>query len=265
MMNSIAVLIDFTEGCKVAIEQAKVIAMHADAKIVAVHFLMKNDNQIEVEKELSLFVGKVMGEETNFETVIATGELMHNAAAELGRINPMLVVVGTHGVKGIKQNLFGAHILKLVQAIPYPCLVVQENTKVNAVGIKKILFPVGPHKMYAIKTEQTAMMAKIFDADIVQYEIERPLITPDPALIKNMKEAKEYFQTSNNRFSEIKEESKVISVGFARQTINYAEENKFDLIALMSDVPVDDAYIGRTDKENFLTNAAGIPVLCCNK
>lgn len=264
-MNRIVVLIDFTEGCKVAIEQAKVIAKYANAKIVALHFVTKNDNLNEVEKDLSLFTSNTMGEETNFETIISAGELMHNAAAELVRIDPMLVVVGTHGVKGIKQNLFGAHILKLVQSIPFPCLVVQENTKVNTLGIKKILFPVGPHKSYAIKTAQTAMMAGIFDADIVQYEIERPLIAPDPELLKNMKDAKEFFQTSNNRFSEVKEDSKVISVGYARQTINYAEENKFDIISLMSDVPMEDAYIGRTDKENFLTNAAGIPVLCCNK
>jgi len=36
------------------------------------------------------------------------------------------------------QHLFGAHILKLVQAIPYPSIVLQENNKTDLVNIKSI-------------------------------------------------------------------------------------------------------------------------------
>jgi len=89
-------------------------------------------------------------------------------------------------------------------------------------------------------------------------------LDPNEMVMKNKKLSKEIFAERNLKFHEILEESKVISIGYSRQTLQYAAEHHFDLISVMSDVPNDEIYFGRADKENILTNETGIPVLCCN-
>lgn len=264
-MNKIAVLVDFTDGCKIAIEQALVLARTFGASLHAVYFAPETADTPVLENELKEFVQSVTGAGTDTTCVIAKGDLMRQAAFVIGHIDPVLVVVGTHGIRGIVQHLFGAHILKLVQAIPYPCIVVQENTKVKPDGFRHILFPAGPHPRYSIKTEQTSMVAAAFDAEVLQYEIDRNRLDHREKVVKNTHEAKAYFEAKNIRHSSILEDSTVISLGYARQTLQYASEHGTDLISVMADIPADDYYFGKTDKENILTNPHGIPVLCCNR
>lgn len=264
-MNKIAVLIDFTEGCKIAVEQAVVLAMQTNAEIYAITIVPEGSDSETKEKTLQDFASEVVNNRVPLHAVVGKGDLMHTSGYVLSHIDPMLVVIGTHGIKGIKQHLFGAHILKLVQSILYPCVVVQENTVVNPNGFEKILMPVGPHKQFHIKVEQTAMVAAFHHSTVLQYEIERTHIETNEFVLKNKRQAKEYFTEKGTRFSELIEETKVISLGYARQTIQYASDNHYDLISVMSDVPAEDIYLGRTDKENILTNPTGIPVLCCNK
>lgn len=264
-MNKIAVLIDYTEGCKIAIEQAVVLAQQINAELYAVNIAPDGTDSQTAQAALLAFAGEVVNNRVVLHASVGHGDVMHNSGYVLSHIDPKLVVVGTHGIKGIKQHLFGAHILKLVQSILYPTIVVQENTKVNPDGFQKILFPVGPHRQYHIKVEQTALVAGIKNASVVQYEIERAHIEPNEYVVRNKRVSKEYFAEKNVNFTEVLEETNVISLGYSRQTIQYAIDHKFDLISVMADVPEDDIYFGRTDKENILTNAGGIPVLCCNK
>jgi nucleotide-binding universal stress UspA family protein len=263
-MRKVAVLVDFTEGCKIAVEQAVVLAQHMNAELYSVTIASDETDTKEREKELEDFTFNVTANRVKSHCVVAKGDLMHTTGYVLSHIDPVIVVVGTHGIKGIKQHLFGAHILKLVQSILYPCVVVQENTKVNPEGFKKILFPVGPHKRFHVKTEQTEMLAAIEQSQITVYEIERSHVDPNEMVMKNKRLAKEYFADKGANFTDVIEDSTVISIGYSRQTIQYAGQNKFDLIAVMSDVPADEIYFGRADKENILTNEFGIPVLCCN-
>jgi hypothetical protein len=59
------------------------------------------------------------------------------------------------------------------------------------------------------------------------------------------------------------DELKVISAGFSRQTMEYASDNHIQLISLMASVSKLDTLYGVGDKENFLVNPNGIPILCC--
>lgn len=263
-MHKVAVLIDFTEGCKIALHQARVVAQKVGTGLSVINFI-GNTSEEEVKEEVRKFTASVLGDSIPFEPVAAHGDVLHNTTFVLSHIDPVLVVVGTHGIRGIKQQLFGAHILKLVQSIAYPCLVVQENTVVNESGLNAILFPVGPHPQFHIKIEQTAALAKIFGSMVVEYEIERSMLEPNPAVVANRKAARDYFEEHGINFQQVMEDTTIVSLGYARQTIKYAADHHFNAISVMSDVPADDVYLGRTDKENLLTNPAGIPVLCCNR
>lgn len=262
-MKRIVAFIDFTEGCKVALSQASVIARTTGAEIYLLYVMRHDEDEEAKKKELLDFAHSVPGMPENMYTRIGTGELLDGAVAALRRIDPDLVVIGTHGIKGIKQHLFGAYILKLVQSIPYPSLVVQENTVVNPGGFAKILFPVGPGANYQMKIDQTANIARVFHSKIIHYQIDKSTGSDD-LIRKNSHAARDYFEANGFAYDSVIEEPTVVSVGYSRQTLKYAEENQMDLLAVMAAVPTNEAFYGKADKENLLTNELGIPVLCCN-
>lgn len=263
-MKKIVAFIDFTEGCKIALQQANAIARVANAEIYAVYIMTSPGDLTVQEDALRNFALSVPGISRSIQIAVGTGELMEGAAHTLKRINPDLVVVGTHGIKGIVQHLFGAHILKLVQAIPFPCVVVQENTKVRENGWNKLLFPVGAHPAYRIMTEQAAALAKVFHTHVIQYEIEK---SPDVDELQkeNTKMAREYFDENQIPFTYILEEATVLSVGYSRQILKYASENDIGLISTLAEIAPGDISYGKADMENLLTNEFGIPILCCNE
>jgi nucleotide-binding universal stress UspA family protein len=263
-MKRIAAFIDFTDGCKIALAQAAVLCKQTGAQMFAVHIVGEGVDIEQKKREVQAFTDGVPNMPSNLEAVVGTGDLPDGARHVLRHISPDCVVVGTHGIKGIKQHLFGAHILKLVQAIPYPCIVVQENTVVNPQGFGTILFPVGSHPNYDVKIAQTSSIARIFNSEIVQYEIDKSTGVEE-MVQRNSRDAREYFTNQHVNYRYVLEDATVVSVGFSRQTLKFAAQNQIDLIAQMSDVPPTEAFYGLADKENFLTNEAGIPILCCNE
>jgi hypothetical protein len=73
--------------------------------------------------------------------------------------------------------------------------------------------------------------------------------------------AKKIFKAKGIRFTHVKEEPNNHSMGFARQTLDYAVKNGIGLIATPSEV-VDNGFLMlKSDKELLLTNEQGTPIL----
>lgn len=262
-MKSIAVLIDFTDGSKTALTQAAALAKKINAKIIGLHIVSAQNKVADATVQLNQFLQEFAGGIVT-ESQVSIGSLNTAVHDGLKKIDPDLVVVCTHGVKGMFQTLFGAHILKLVQSIPYPCIVIHEKSNVDLANTKKILFPLGPHPDFMTKIKQVSAFAKALNAAVVIYEIDRPAGEYDVLLAKNMELAKSYFEEQGVPYSKVLEEVKVFSVGFSRQTIDYASQNDISIIGLMATVSQNEELFGLGDKENFLVNEQGISVLSCN-
>jgi hypothetical protein len=263
-MNTIVVLIYFTEGSRSALLQGAELAKKVDAKVVGLHIVNSFDKIVEAEKLLNHFMEHNLKDSVNFEALVSEGSLNSAVRSALKKLSPDLVLVCTHGIKGIAQHLFGAQILKLVQEINFPCIVVQENCAMDLINIDTILFPIGPHPDFTVKIKQTAALAKILNAKIVIYEIERPNIDFEDILNKNIVAAKEYFSQQNINYSVVIEDNKIIALGYFRQTMEYAKENKIYLISQMASVSNNDVVFGVGDKEKFFVNANGLSILSCN-
>ncbi|MES2778834.1 MAG: universal stress protein [Bacteroidota bacterium] len=262
-MKNIVVLIDFTGGSAVALKQAISLSKHTHALVTGLHIVSSPEKVKHAEEELDTFISKYDGEVTVGKMVVV-GSLIQAAEDALRKINPDLVMVCTHGVKGMYQYLFGAQILKLVQAIPFPCLVVHENKGIDLTQEKSILLPIGPHPDFMLKTHQTAALAKAFGANIIIYRIDRPGNDFQKILIQNEEDAKKYFTEQQIPYTAVLEDIEVVSVGYSRQTINFAVKHNIGIMSLMANLSPNDQMFGYSDKENFLVNEEGISVLCCN-
>lgn len=262
-MKKIAVLIDFTEGSKAALIQAAALAKKINAKVSGLHIVSSQNKVIEATAQLEAFLKEHAGN-VAVESSVSVGSLNSASYEGLKKIEPDLVVVCTHGIKGMFQHLFGAQILKLVQSIPYPCIVIHEKNSIDLANTQKILFPIGPHPEFMTKIKQVSAFAKTLNATVVIYEINRPGGEDENMLMKNLEQAKKYFDEHGVTYTRVFEEVKFFSVGFSRQTIDYASENGISIIGLMATISENEELFGWGDKENFLVNEQGISVLTCN-
>lgn len=262
-MKNIVVLIDFTDGAAVALKQAISLSKHTHAKVIGLHIVSAPEKVNGAEVELKTFIAKYDGDAL-VDNKVVVGTLIQATNDALRKINPDLVLVCTHGVKGMYQYLFGAQILKLVQAIPFPTLVVHENKGVDLTQAKTILMPIGPHPEFQLKIKQTAALAKALGSSIIIYRINRTGIDFEKILVKNEEDAKRYFVEENVPFTNVLEDIEFVSVGYSRQTINYAVKHNIGILTLMANISNNDQLFGYGDKENFLVNEEGISVLCCN-
>ena len=263
-MQNIVVLIDFTEGSLVALQQVVAIAKQTNSKVTALHIVLTTDKVLNAETELKNFVSEHIKETYEVESLIAVGSLNGASKEILTKIKPNLVVICTHGVKGMFQYLFGAQILKLVNSIPFPCLVIHENNQTDFTDIKQILFPIGPHPEFMTKIKQTSNFAKLLNLEVVIYRINKPGIDFEAILNLNENNAIKYFQENNIPFKTVQEDVEIISVGYSRQTLAYAKNNNIKVTGLMANVSNNDVTFGYGDKESFLVNVECISVLSCN-
>jgi nucleotide-binding universal stress UspA family protein len=261
-MKNIVVLVDYTDGCRKALNQTRILAELAGSNI---HVLNVTSNDItEAEHaKLAAFATEELGISLPVNTHLADGRLMTALKTSLETINPDLIVLCTHGVKGITQHLFGSRILSLVQSLDKSFLVVQENSVIAEEGFGRILFPATHSSIASVLIDQVMNLAAECDSEVVFYEIDKYVGDVEKEIRENFDAAKKIFKAKGIRFSHVKEEPNNHSMGFARQTLDYAVKNGIGLIATPSEV-VDNGFLMlKSDKELLLTNEQGIPILAC--
>lgn len=259
-MNTIAVLVDYTDGCKKALSQTRILAELAGSSVHVLNVTSADINEAEYER-LSAFATAELGVSIPTTAHIADGRLLTALREGLETINPGLIVLCTHGVKGLAQHLFGARVLSLVQSMEKTFLVVQENSEINEQGFRKILFPATHSKSAKLLIHQVMTIAAECDSEVVFYEIDKYAGDTESEIETTFEAAKKAFKAKGISYSQVKEAPNNHSLGFARQTLDYAVNNGIGLIATLSDVADTGFLMMKSDKEQLLTNEQGIPVL----
>jgi nucleotide-binding universal stress UspA family protein len=258
----ILVPVDFTEASETAVSQASLLNDTLHVNLELLHIV----NSEEHSKEE--FMLEKIAETLSEKGILAFPKIMMgnvlssiNQYSKEGKFD--LMIVGTHGIRGLRQNLFGADILKLIKGNTCPSIVVQENSKpVN--HFNKILLPVGSHNEFNDLSKIVAKIAKASNAMVVIYTIQRPMEETSEALNVNKQNAKQLFLEEGIMVADICEPSSVVSFGFAKQTLQYAENNGIDLIAVMPHSSIEHSYFADADKERILLNEKGIAILCAS-
>jgi nucleotide-binding universal stress UspA family protein len=262
-MNSspfkIIVPVDFTEASDTAVAQASLLneTLHVNLELLhIVHdeehskadFLLEKIAESLSEKGIIAYPRVVIG-----DVIPAINE-----TAKEGNFD--LMVIGTHGARGIRQNLFGADILKLLKGNSCPSIVVQKTSH-PVDHFDRILLPVGSHAEFKMLSLAVAKIAKASNATVVIYCINRPMEETSEDLNVNKQNAKQLFMDMGVKVEDVSEPSTVVSFGFAKQTLLYAENNNIDLIAIMAHASSEHSYFANADKEKMLMNEKGIAIL----
>lgn len=263
-MKNIVVLVDFTEHAGLAFRQAANLAQKFSANFHVVHIIESASDKEKAPDKMASFLEKYATNDVHINIEFSEGELFAEADLMCKKLLADLVVLCTHGKKGVSQILFGSHIQKMVQHIGKPCLVFSENTHFYLHEVSKILVPIGSGTHLDLKLSQTEALARALGASVTLYQIDKPG-TDFGKNAENIQKAREFFESLEIPCETVIEEMNALSAGFYKQTIQYALNNNFQIISLLAEAPGNELLFAIGDKENFLVNKFGVAIYTCNQ
>jgi nucleotide-binding universal stress UspA family protein len=264
-MKNILVLVDFTDTAKKALDQALALAKRMETRI-SICYVSKasySETEEELQQDLNPYLDSALSSGVEAELCILIGDLFDEVSKLVLETRPSLVVVGTHGKKGLRQNLFGSAILKLVKQISAPSLVVNDNLELIKGGFENVMLAVAPHANYLLKVEQTIpLLSK--EGKVVIFNIIKPGVGISEEIKMNIRKTQDLLEKNGKKWEYLELDADRYSVGYAQQTLDTSAAKGMDLISIMANVSDENQHFGNLDKENVLLNKQGIPVLCAN-
>jgi len=263
----IIVPFDFTEQALTALDHASNIAKHSEDEVRLLHIInggsRKALGDADPHETLKRFAAQneaANGIRTSYHA--AEGNLFTTMADYFASSGASLVVMGTHGVKGI-QHLIGPNSLRVVASSPVPVIIVQEK-KISSEGYKRIVLPIDHYKHGKNKTAYAIAIAKYYNSEVFIFEN----AATDEFIVNQIKansaHAVQYLQ--ENRISYKIESETAGSGSFAREVIRYASLIEADLIVISSEHDTEtvmDLIMGKQEID-IINNDAQIAVMCVN-
>jgi len=254
---------DFTKKAENALAHAAKISKTVNAKITLLHIVERNVKTGEYKKKENRLnkIAEDGRQIYNVEINIAMvpGSIFTAIAEFVNEAKATLVVMGTHGMKGM-QKVTGSWALKVLVKSKVPFIVVQDEPK-DMEKYQNIVFPVDFRSENKEKLKMTIFMGKYFDSKVHILKT----VTTDKSLLKktniNLNFAIKYL-IQNNIDYEIHDMKRG---NLAQQTIEFAESVDADLILIMTtkNITLADYMLGAQEQQ-IIANSSKIPVCCVN-
>jgi nucleotide-binding universal stress UspA family protein len=261
-MKKIALLVDFTGVCQLAMEHTALIARHSLSQVVLLHIASpdKQPNDKQIKSEIREFANSLEKEGIPFAIQIDYGDFFQIIGQSISNLNVDLIIVGTHGIKGVKQDFLGSNVLKLIRQVNIPALIVQGHCQTPHEGYLKILVPLlgQLHKSDIILRSKD--FAEVFNSKyyfLSYYNSENKTeVEKQNLLLSEMMKA-EGFETVVEE-----ESSSQYTSSYSKSIIEFADIEEVQLIVMLVNDSEHSGYFNDYDKENMLLNRLGKAILC---
>jgi nucleotide-binding universal stress UspA family protein len=254
---------DFTHVAESALAHAVKIGKMVNNDISLLH-IVDTDIKVKAEGEKRALLNHVASESSkkynmNITAFVAKGSIFTAIAEFANSKEANLVVMGTHGMKGM-QKLTGSWALKVIVKSKVPFIVVQEPPT-DQDRYHNIVFPIDFRVENKEKMGMAIFMGKYFDSKIHIIKI----VTNDKSLARkinvNMNFAIKYLIQNNIEY----EIHDMPHGKFAQHTIDFAQKINADLILIVTtkNITVADYVLGASE-QYIIANSSKIPVCCVN-
>ena len=254
---------DFTHVAEYALAHAVKISRMIGNEICLLHIVDSKINPKD-EQAKNAFLRLTAEENGNkFNLPIAfhisKGSIFKAIADFAHESDASLVVMGTHGMKGM-QKLTGSWALKVIVKSKVPFIVVQD-APADEERYHNIVFPVDFRNENKEKIRMAIFMGKYFDSKVHILET----VATDKNILKktniNMNFAIKYLIQNNIEY----EIHDLPRGDFAQQTIDFAQKINADLILIVTTKNITFAdYIIGASEQYIIANSSKIPVCCVN-
>jgi nucleotide-binding universal stress UspA family protein len=253
---------DFTEEAEAAVSHAAFIAKSFDGEVVLLHVVSSDKKTDEAKEKLKKEAAKAKSAYgVNVISEVRKGSIFDKIPEVADELNVMLIVMGTHGVKGV-QHLTGSYALKVIGHSKVPFIVTQ--SKKSKSKIKDLVLPVKFSDEGKSNLSITASIAKHFGAVVHIFASNE---SDEFIRIKVSREitfAKHYFDERGVKYEvEVAPEHG----HFIPQMLDYANDIDADMIAIVNASGdggfLPDLFKG-SGEVDVLTNKHGIPTIVLN-
>lgn len=190
-------------------------------------------------------------------THVTIGSISEEVLSASKSLHVDLIVMGTHGYKPLESLIIGSNAYRVLSKSQIPVLVLSEESEKS--NITKILMPISTNVISRYKVDYTLSLAKKFNADVTTLMIigqnEEDEVAKMKVVMKQIeKEAEKY---TINMESFIKDH---VQNG-VRTIIDFAKDNKNDLIVLMDEADAQETGIFFNIISQQIIHHAPVPVL----
>jgi nucleotide-binding universal stress UspA family protein len=195
----------------------------------------------------------------NISSEIIRGSIFHDISEYANEKDAAMVVMGTHGMKGM-QKLTGSWALKVLVKSKMPFIVVQDPPA-DQERYHNIVFPIDFRGENKEKIKMAIFMGKFFESKIHLLMS----VSKDRAISKktnvNLNFAVKYLIQNNIEY----DVHKVSNDKFAQQTIDFSQNMNADLILITTTKNITMAdYVLGASEQYIIANSSRIPVCCVN-
>jgi nucleotide-binding universal stress UspA family protein len=258
--NLIMVTWDFTETNVFAIEHAVQMSSMTKSEIAVVHIVKKEQDIRNAEIRMKEEITKRFSDFSSvFRFVVRTGSIFHTIGDLAEELNAMLVIMGTHGIKGM-QKFLGSWALKVIASSKAPFIVVQEPPKSEV--LQNIVLPIN----YKRETKECVTWAHFFSKKFgTKFHLLKAKYTDTnfrKGLESNMVFITKYFSNKNIHYESLPATGEE---DFGKETMHHAKSLDADAIMVMTtrDIGFTDYVIG-AQEQYIIANSERIPVICIN-
>jgi len=245
---------DFTPITRSALDHALSLCEHIPGSVELLHIVASQDKVANATSELEGVISSLGESHSDLVSAnVRHGDIFKDIAKEAEEGDAQLLVMGTHGAKGL-QKLFGSHAIKVITSSNTPFVVTQSKGPQGKV--KLVVLPVDLSKESLQIVEFASKLAHQFNASIhLVCKAEK-----DEYLSNKLR--------NNINWAKMKMDkqitSEVISLegksSFAKEVIEYGEQNGASMFALThfteSLIPQFDTF-----SQEMITNRLEVPVL----
>jgi nucleotide-binding universal stress UspA family protein len=268
---------DFSETADLALEHASHLAKLCNAEIVLLHVVTSyafkaNLPEINAEDEafnakLSGVVGSKLEEyaaslsekfSCPVHTKVAYGSVRDEVVRMANDLDADIIILGTHGVSGIREFFMGSNAFRIVSEAGCPVLSVQRNA--TKIGFEHIVVPVDNSFHSREKIGLAIRMANTYNATLHICGM-RSHDHDDADLnakfrIK-MKQVEDYLTEREVKFTA----TTLFCTNIATATMDYAQEKGADLILIMNEQETNTTGFFMGPYAQQIVNHSAIPVL----
>ena len=260
---------DFSEVAEYAIQHAVHLAKIFNKKLCLFHVvesgMFDSEKKIivqEAEAKTTLEQkAKEIGAEHGIDVkwLVYRGNIFEEIGNASDKENASLVIMGTHGVKGM-QHVVGSNALRVILNANRPFVVVQKRA-IRPHGYKNIVLPIDFSKETKQKLVWAAELSKAFKSTFHIFAAYESDEYANNAVKNNLAYAEEYLRDRGCNVHVARSPKG----DFSKETIRYAATADADLIIIMTHPENDVAgFVFGADEQDIIANDAQIPVMTLN-
>ena len=242
MNSKIVVGIDFSECSLNALAHAVSLAEKSNLEIVMVWVnKFSEENVLHHNNELILSGAKlhfsklvekykpILGDRISY--VIKEGRVYESINELCQELNPLLVIIGTHGISGFSEKWLGSNAYRVALMLDTPVIIIRNVIDVEK-SLTKILLPIDSTVETRQKLPLTAKLAQCFDATVYVLGVHTSTLDDIENKVKSyVNQVATYLEERNVKY----EVDEIYARNLVDDIINYADKIDANLLSIMDE------------------------------